>query len=299
MRTILSLILLAVLSQPASAAVNVFACEPEWGALAQEIGGDAVSVYVATSAKQDPHQIQARPSLIAKARTADLVVCTGAELEVGWMPVVLRQAANGKIQPGTPGYFEAAALVRLLDVPAVLDRSQGDVHAQGNPHIQTDPRNLLPVAAALGERLMAIDPANAAVYRSRQQQFAQRWAQAIQRWQTEAAPLRGLKIAVQHKTWTYLIDWLGLKEVTTLEPKPGVPPSSGHLAQVLATVTADPVRLVLYAPYEDGRPSAWLAERAKIPAVELPFTVGGNEQASDLTALFDDTVRRLMQAAGK
>ena len=285
-----------LLHHPAAAALNVFACEPEWGALTEELGGDAVSVYVATSAKQDPHQLQARPSLIAKARGADLVVCTGAELEIGWMPVILRQAANGRIQPGTPGYFEAAPLVRLKDIPTVLDRSQGDVHAQGNPHIQTDPRNLVPVAAALAERLAHIDPANAAAYRSRHQAFAQRWAQALQRWQAEAARLKGVKVAVQHKNWSYLIDWLQLVEVTTLEPKPGVPPSSGHLAEVLARVTADPVRLVIRAAYEDGRPSAWLAERAKVPAVELPFTVGGTDQASDLTRLYDDTLRRLTEA---
>ncbi|MBL8689753.1 MAG: zinc ABC transporter substrate-binding protein [Rhodospirillaceae bacterium] len=293
---LLAVLLVLFAVHRAEAAINVFACEPEWGALAEEIGGEAVSVYVATSAKQDPHQLQARPSLIAKARSADLVVCTGAELEIGWMPVILRQAANGKIQPGTPGYFEAAAQVRLKDVPTVLDRSQGDVHAQGNPHIQTDPRTLVPVAAALAERLMQIDPGNAARYRERHQAFTQRWSQALQRWQMEAASLKGTKVAVQHKNWTYLIDWLGLVEVTTLEPKPGVPPSSGHLAEVLAKVTADPVRLVIRAAYEDGRPSVWLAERARVPAVELPFTVGGNDQATDLTRLYDDTLRRLKDA---
>jgi len=296
MQGFFAFLVVLLLAHPAAAALKVFACEPEWGALAEEIGGDAVSVYVATSAKQDPHQLQARPSLIAKARSADLVVCTGAELEIGWLPVILRQAANGRIQPGAPGYFEAASQVPLKDVPTVLDRSQGDVHAQGNPHIQTDPRNLVQVAARLAERLAQVDPGNAARYRERHQAFAQRWSQALQRWQAEAAPLKGIKVAVQHKNWTYLIDWLGLVEVTTLEPKPGVPPSSGHLAEVLAKVTSDPVRLVIRASYEDGRPSAWLAERAKVPAVELPFTVGGSDQATDLTRLFDDTIRRLKDA---
>lgn len=297
MTRFLSILFVLFVVHRAEAALNVFACEPEWGALAEEIGGDAVSVYVATSAKQDPHQLQARPSLIAKARGADLVICTGAELEIGWLPVILRQAANGKIQPGMPGYFEAAQQVQLKDVPAVLDRAQGDVHAQGNPHIQTDPRSLVPVASALAERLAQVDPGNAPRYRERHHAFAQRWDQALQRWQVEAMPLKGVKVAVQHKNWTYLIDWLGLVEVTTLEPKPGVPPSSGHLAEVLAKVTANPVRLVIRAAYEDGRPSAWLAERAKVPAIELPFTVGGNDQASDLTKLYDDTVRRLLEAA--
>src|SRR4029077_6659206 len=130
-------------------ALEIFACEPEWGALATELGGDKVEVFVATSARQDPHQIQARPALIARLRSADLVVCTGAELEIGWMPVLLRQASNGRVQPGSPGYFEAGQQVRLLDVPTRLDRAEGDIHPAGNPHIQTDPRNIATVAPAL------------------------------------------------------------------------------------------------------------------------------------------------------
>ena len=132
---------------PPHAALRVFACEPEWGALAQELGGDLVDVSVATTALQDPHQIQAKPSLIARARNADLVVCTGAELEIGWLPVLLQQSGNAKVQPGQPGNFAAADYVRKLEVPTQLDRSQGDVHAAGNPHIQTDPRNIAQVAS--------------------------------------------------------------------------------------------------------------------------------------------------------
>src|SRR5678810_532387 len=149
---------------PAHAAVRVLACEPEWGALAQELGGPLVDVSVATSALQDPHQIQAKPSLIARARNADLVVCTGAELEIGWLPVLLQQSGNAKIQPGQPGSFAAADYVKKLDVPVQLDRAQGDVHAAGNPHIQTDPRNIALVAAALGARLQQVDPVHAAQY---------------------------------------------------------------------------------------------------------------------------------------
>ena len=138
---------------PANAALRVLACEPEWGSLVQELGGSLVDVSVATTALQDPHQIQAKPSLIARARNADLVVCTGAELEIGWLPVLLQQSGNGKVQPGQAGNFAAADVVRKLDVPGQLDRSQGDVHAAGNPHIQTDPRNIAQVAASLGARL--------------------------------------------------------------------------------------------------------------------------------------------------
>src|SRR5947208_10561326 len=152
---------LAVLFRPVDAnALEVFACEPEWAALATELGGDKVEVFSATTARQDPHQIQARPALIARLRSADLVVCTGAELEIGWMPVLLRQAANARVQPGTPGYMEAAPQVRMLEVPARLDRAEGDIHAAGNPHIQTDPRNIVAVAAALARRMAEIDPAD-------------------------------------------------------------------------------------------------------------------------------------------
>src|SRR5690348_8407260 len=145
---------------PAYANLNVFACEPEWGALSTEIGGDKVSVYNATTGQQDPHQIQARPSLIAKARSADITVCDGAELEIGWMPQILQQANNGKIQPNQPGQFDATKFVPLLEQPVSFDRALGDIHAAGNPHIQTDPRNMLPVARALAARFAQLDPGN-------------------------------------------------------------------------------------------------------------------------------------------
>ena len=169
-----------------AAALEVFACEPEWGALAQELGGDRVSIYVATNALQDPHQLQAKPSLLARARRAKLVVCTGAELEIGWLPIVLRQSGNSAVQPDKPGYFEASRHVRMLEVPTRLDRAEGDVHPGGNPHIQTDPRNIGRVATALAERMAELDPANAAYYRTRYRDFAKRWDAAIQRWQKEA-----------------------------------------------------------------------------------------------------------------
>ena len=290
---------LALLALPAQAALRVFACEPEWGALAQELGGKLVEVSVATSALQDPHQIQAKPSLVARARNADLVVCTGAELEVGWLPLLLQQSGNAKIQAGQPGNFAAADFVRKLDVPGQLDRSQGDVHAAGNPHIQTDPRNIAQVALALATRLQQVDPAHAGEYAKAQADFAQRWQQASLRWTTQAAPLKGLAVASQHKAFVYLYDWLGLKEVAVLEPKPGVEPSASHLQVVLATLKATPARMVLYAAYQDPRPSDWLSKNAGIPTVKIPFTVGGSDGARDLFGLFDDTIARLLAAAAR
>ncbi|MBI3545282.1 MAG: zinc ABC transporter substrate-binding protein [Gammaproteobacteria bacterium] len=281
---------------PQATALDVFTCEPEWGSLAQELGGDRVSIYVATSAMQDPHQIQAKPSLLARARRADLVVCTGAELEIGWLPIVLRQSGNNKIQPGKPGYFEAASLVQKLEVPTRLDRAEGDVHAGGNPHIQTDPHNIAQVANALAQRLAQIDGANASFYQARYRDFAARWDAAMQRWEKQAAPLRGTAIVVQHKGFPYLEHWLGLREVASLEPKPGVEPTSAHLTEVLEQLKREPAKMILRAAYNDGRGSEWLGERAKLPVVVLPFTVGGSDKAKDLFGLFDDTVQRLLDA---
>ena len=288
---------LSLVVLPAQAALRVFACEPEWGALAQELGGSLVDVSVATNALQDPHQIQAKPSLIARARSADLVVCTGAELEIGWLPVLLQQSGNAKVQPGQPGNFSAADYVRKLDVPTQLDRAQGDVHAAGNPHIQTDPRNIGLVAAALGARLQQVDPANAAQYARAQADFAQKWQQAIARWTQQAAPLRGVAVVSQHKAFVYLYDWLGLKEVAVLEATPGVEPTVSHLQEVQAALKSQPAKMVIYAAYQDPRPSEWLSRNAGVPAVKLPFTVGGSDRAKDLFALFDDTVARLLAAA--
>jgi zinc/manganese transport system substrate-binding protein len=287
-----------MLAAPADAALRVFACEPEWGALAQELGGPLVDVSVATSALQDPHQIQAKPSLIARARNADLVACTGAELEIGWLPVLLQQSGNARVQPGQPGNFAAADYVRKLELPGQLDRSQGDVHAAGNPHIQTDPRNIARVAAALGARLRQVDPSHAAQYEKQQADFSRRWQQAVDRWTTQAAPLKGVAVVSQHKGFVYLYDWLGIKEVAVLEPKPGVEPTASHLQEVLATLKGAPARMVLYAAYQDPRPSEWLGKNAGIAVVKIPFTVGGSDAAKDLFSLFDDTVARLVAAAG-
>ena len=280
----------------AGSPLKVVACEPEWAALTQELAGKLASVHAATHALQDPHAIQARPSLIAAVRNADLLVCTGAELEVGWLPVLLRQAGNAAVQAGRPGHFEAADHVTMLQVPTRLDRADGDVHAGGNPHIQTDPRNIARVAQALGQRLTEVDPANAAIYRQRLADFQLRWGQALQRWTQAAAPLKGTPIVVQHQGFPYLEAWLGLKQVATLEPKPGVEPSSPHLSAVLQQLQGQPAKLILRAAYQDGRSSQWLAERSKLPTVVLPYTVGGSDRSKDLFGLFDETIDLLLKA---
>jgi zinc/manganese transport system substrate-binding protein len=289
--------LLGSLTLGAHAALNVFATVPEWAALAEEVGGDKVKVYAATTALQDPHRVEARPSLIARARGADVVVATGAELEAGWLPLVIQQAGNAKVRPGTPGYFEAVAFVPLLGKPARLDRSEGDIHPQGDPHIQGDPRNVLKVGEALAERFAQLDPPNANHYRGALERFRERWQAAMAKWAAEAAPLKGTRVVVQHKGFGYLIAWLGMQEVAALEPKPGMEPTTAHLSQVLATLEKSPAKMVLRAAYQSDRASQWLAQRAKVAPVTLPFTVGGTEHAKSLFALFDDTIRRLLKAA--
>jgi len=288
------LIALLFLSTTSHAALNVFACEPEWAALTQLLAGDKASLYIATGALQDPHRVEARPSLIARARRANLLVCTGAELETGWLPLILRESGNSAIQPGSPGAFEAAQFVHMLEVPTRLDRSDGDVHAQGNPHIQTDARNFLAVADALSKRLTQLDPANAAYYQQQLATFNGQWRAAIARWEKQAAPLKGVSIVAQHRGFPYLNNWLGLKQVAELEPKPGMEPSAAYLGQVLGQLQQHPAKMVLRAAYQDGRPSDWIAERAHIKAVALPYTVGGTAQAIDLFGLFDDTLTRLL-----
>ena len=209
---------------------------------------------------------------------------------------MLRQAGNARIQPGAPGHLLAADHVPLLDVPKVLDRSLGDVHPAGNPHIQYDPRNIARVAAVLVERLATIDPPNADTYRTRGQAFQARWRDAIAGWQREAAPLRGVKAISYHLDMTYLFAWLGIVNDGTLEPKPGIPPAAGDLAALLERTRKDPPRLIVITPFQDRRAAEWLAERTRAPVILVPFTVGGTSEARDLYGLFADTIARLLGA---
>jgi zinc/manganese transport system substrate-binding protein len=288
--------MLAMLAIPAHAALNIFTTVPEWAALATEIGGDKIKVFAATQGLQDPHHVQARPSLIAALRNADLVVATGAELEVGWLPLALRESGNAKVQADRPGYFEAARSVRMLEIPGRLDRADGDVHAEGNPHIQTDPRNFLKVGEALAKRMGELDAPSAATYQTGFRNFAERWKVAIVRWETAAAALRGKAVVSQHKSYVYLFDWLGLKELATLEPKPGVEPSVAYLGELVARLAGQAPQAVIRSAYNSPRPAEWYAAQAHVPLVVLPFTVGGDERAKDLFGLFDDTVARLTSA---
>jgi zinc/manganese transport system substrate-binding protein len=295
-RTIL-FIAMATLSLSARASLQIVTCESEWASLAAELGGEMVNAESATTPFQDVHYIQARPSLISKVRRADLVICTGADLEVGWLPLLLRQAGNADVQPGRPGFLTASDYVDLLEKPTSVDRSQGDIHPYGNPHIQTDPRNIAKVAAALADRLSEVDPDNAAYYRQRYEDFSTRWQSALDRWTAAIEGVRGMEIVVHHRAWVYLANWAGLVEVAALEPKPGLPPSAASLAQLLDVVKAKNVRLIIRAVYKDEQASEWLTDRTGIPHVVMPHTVGSVDGTDDLFSMFDVIVATLVEAS--
>ena len=296
MHRIILLFALCFVPFAAQAELDVFACEPEWMALAQEIGGELVEAESATTALQDPHYIQARPSLIADVRRADLVICSGAQLEIGWLPMLLRKANNRDVMPGNPGYFEASLYVQRLGETSAVDRSQGDIHPQGNPHVQTNPHNVVLIGRALAERMGELDPENAQAYRSGFEDFKTRFNAAILEWEERAAPLAGLRIITHHKSWIYLEDWLGLEEVANLEPIPGMPPTAGHLSGLVSRYGDRGADLIIRSPYQDDRASEWLTKRTQIPAIVLPLTVGGTEAATDLFTLYEDIVTRLLEA---
>lgn len=290
-----TLFLFALIAQPVRA-LTVFACESEWGSLVHELAGDAASVDVGTTALQDVHVIEAKPSLIAKVRRADLVVCSGADLEIGWLPQLIHQAGNPKIGSGA-GYFMAADQITTLEKPSKLDRAEGDIHPQGNPHFQLDPYRVLAIAKALDARLVQLDPGNAATYQQHLADFSTRWQAAIKLWESKAAPLKGRKVVVHHWSWIYLLNWLGMEQIGALEPKPGVPPTSAHLAGLIEITKSSHTLAILSAAYQDPKPGAWLSARTGVPALILPFTVGGDDRAKDLFGLFDSTIDKLLAVA--
>jgi zinc/manganese transport system substrate-binding protein len=284
--------LLLLLPLPAMA-LDIFTCEPEWGALARELAGDSADITMATTAFQDPHRIEAKPSLIAAIRSADLLACTGAELEVGWLPLLLRRSGNQAIRPGQPGYFLAADFVRKLERPDRVDRAEGDIHPQGNPHIHLNPHNIERVAKAMAERLRQIDPAHSAEYQTREVDFLARWATATDQWELRGAKLSGMRLVSHHRGFSYLADWLHLDIVADIEPKPGIPPTASHLAELVEQLAPNPPAGIIRTPYTDAKASLWLSEKLRVPAITLPFTVGGSEAAKDLFGLFDDTLGQL------
>jgi zinc/manganese transport system substrate-binding protein len=277
------------LTNNAFAKVNVFACEPEWKSLVDEIGGENVDSFSAISALQDPHYIRAKPSLIAKVRKADLLICSGADLEVGWLPILLEKA-NRDVQPGKIGYLMASEYVETIEKPEVIDRAFGDIHVAGNPHIHLDPYNILLVAKEINRRLKLIDEENSLSYENGYRGFVRRWEKAIRGWEREAADFNGMRVVVYHKSFSYLLKWLGISEAAILEEKPGISPSANYLGEMLKDLRGNPAKVAIRTPFDPDDSSIWLMKKTDIEAIILPFTVGGNEESGDLFGLFENSI---------
>lgn len=270
---LLSLLVAANLfSRPAFAGeVRVVTTVPDLAALAQAVGGDRVAVRSLALPTQDAHFVDARPNMALLLNRADLLILVGLDLEVGWLPVLLTGARNSKIQPGNPGHLDAGAHVEVREVPTTpVDRSMGDIHPAGNPHYLHDPNQGVLVAKAIAERLIRIDPEHAEHYRARLATFEAEARQRIERWERLFKEHEGVKIVTYHKSWGYLLSWLGLEEMGHIEPKPGIPPSPSHVARLLARMRADPPALILQESYYPDATARLLGERAGVPVLVIP-----------------------------
>lgn len=298
---VLGVTILITASMPftVSAKLNIFACEPEWGALSKEITGNRANIYVATGPDQDAHYVRAKPSFIAKIRKANLVLCTGASLEAGWLPLLLRRGASADVQSGQPGNLMAADFVETLEKPVLLDRIHGDIHPEGNPHIHLDPRNIAALAAILTKRLSEIDPSNSNYYRARGASFIKGWKRLLASWDKRFSKLRGRWIAVHHRSWSYLISWSGLREIAMLEEKPGIAPSGRHLNKVLKAVKSKNTMVILRTSFDDAKPSGWLMKQTGVPAIVLPFSVSQKPTEGSLARLFNRILTKLENTAVK
>lgn len=286
---------LCALPPSAQAKLNVFACSPEWAALAKDIGGDLVKVKSATTAFQDVHHIRAKPSLLASMRKANIVFCSGASLESGWLPILIKKTGRADVQPETIGWVMASDYVQKLGVMhGNVDRSMGHIHPDGNPHVHLDPHNISAIADIFVERLYMLDGQNVKIYDQNHEAFKSAWDEKTKKWEEQAAPLKGSKVVVYHNAWAYLLNWLDMDVIATLEPKPGLPATASHLNKVLRQLKGQNVRAILVAPFENKDAAQWLSSKTGIPVLELPFTVGGSGKANDLTSLFDETITTLM-----
>lgn len=296
LRNAVAALLLLVAAVPAQAQLRVFACEPEWAALVRTLVPDA-ELTTATSHLQDPHYIEARPSLIAAVRRADIAVCTGASLEAGWLPMLLQRASNPDIQAGRAGLFFAADHAQLHVPHDHVDRSMGDVHPEGNPHVHLSPEQLPEIARALAQRLGEIEPEQAAAIQGRYIRWRGDWNSLRAEWRAMAEALEGQSVVVQHSNFGYLLRWLGVETAADLEPKPGLPPSASHLSQLLANPKLEDASAILIASYQDPQPAEWLAEQTGLPVVVVPGTVTGEAPTATLGGLISEIIGQIESAA--
>ena len=291
--------LLAALSVSiqARAAVKVVTTTQDLAALTAEVGGDKVSVEALARGYQDPHFVEAKPSFVIKLHGADLLVLVGRELEMAWLPALITQSRNAKIQPGSPGYLDASLSARILDVPTgQITRAMGDVHPQGNPHYWLDPGNGRRIAQAIQKKLTEMSPADAAYFQQRYADFDRRLTQAEARWRAALAPYKGTKVVTYHRSWPNFAEAFGLDVVGYVEPKPGIPPSPSHTLRLMQEMKRQGIKLILVEPYFDLKTPNAIARDTGGQVLVLPPSVGGVKEATDYLKLFDYDVNLLVSA---
>lgn len=299
---VLALLVTAVAGQAldAAAAVKVVTTTEDLAALTKEVGGDKVSVEALGKGYQDPHFVDPKPSFILRLHDADLLVVVGRELEIGWLPPLISQSRNARIQPGAAGYLDASLTAKILDIPTgQITRAMGDVHPQGNPHYWLDPENGRRIARAIQDKLSQLSPGDAAYFAQRYADFDKRLGEAEKRWDALMAPDKGLKVVTYHRSWPNFAERFGLNVVGYIEPKPGIPPSPGHTLEVMQEMKRDNVKIILVEPYFDLKtPNAIARETGAMVLVMTP-SVGGVKEASTYIALFDYDLNLLVDAIKK
>ncbi|HET7697401.1 MAG TPA: metal ABC transporter substrate-binding protein [Vicinamibacterales bacterium] len=282
---------------PARAALNVVATTQDLASIAQEIGGDRIKVTPLAKGYQDPHFVEAKPSFVLTLNRADLLIVVGRDLELGWLPPLITQSRNARIQPGSNGYLDPSQGAKILELPTgTITRAMGDVHPLGNPHYWLDPENGRRIAQAIKARLSQLDAANAAYYAQREADFGRRLTEAQQRWKAQMAPYKGLKVVTYHRSWANFADAFGLEVIGYVEPKPGIPPTPQHTLDVINAMKAQNVKLILVEPYFDLKTPNSIADKTGGRVVVLPPSVGGVPAASDYFKLFDTDIALLLEA---
>jgi len=282
---------------PARAAVNVVTTTADLADLAAQVGGDRVKVESLARGYQDPHYVEAKPSFILRLAKADLLVVVGRELEIGWLPPLVQQSRNARIQPGASGYLDASLTARILEIPTgQITRAMGDVHPQGNPHYWLDPGNGRHIAKAVADKLSRMAPGDAAYFASRYAEFDRRLAEAEKRWDALMAPYRGLKIVTYHRSWANLTDRFGLNVIGYVEPRPGIPPSPAHTLDLIAEMKRQGVKILVVEPYFDLKTPNSIARETGAQVVVLPPSVGGEKAITDFIGLFDYDLDLLVRA---
>jgi zinc/manganese transport system substrate-binding protein len=280
-----------------AAVLNVVTATEDLASLTREVGGDAVKVQSLARGYQDPHFVEAKPSFVMRLHGADLLIAVGRELEIGWLPPLIQQARNAKIRPGARGYLDASLTVKILEVPTgQVTRAMGDVHPQGNPHYWLDPDNGRRMARAIADKLSELDPGNAAAFAARQQAFDRRIVEAEKRCDAAVAPYKGLKVVTYHRSWPNFADRFGLTVVDYVEPKPGIPPSPSHTFELIRSMKAQGIKLILVEPYFDLKTPNSIARETGGKVVVMAPSVGGEKGLDDYVALFDHNVKLLVDA---